>query len=132
MIDVDKELAFQPAEPGALNTVTLQHDGSFEVPVDRRRLDHVACQRQRLVNDRHRIVQHHLRLLAQLAQHLGAGQQRADGVTIRPGMRGHHELLALANGLQYAIEHERTARKTLPGAFYRALQQLVNSSAVLL
>ena len=95
MIDADEEPRFQTFEARPLDAVALQDDGRFVVSVDAVGLQDAIGEGQRLVDTRHRIMQHDIGLLAEAAKNLAAGECGPDRVAVGSGVRGEHEAVPL-------------------------------------
>src|SRR6202040_3217577 len=66
---------------------------------------HLIGERQRAINTRHAIVQHHVGLLPHGAQNLTTRQSRSDGVAIRPRVRRKHEPVTLLDLMENIPQH---------------------------
>ena len=72
MINVDEKLLLQPLQPGALDAVTFQDDGSIVISVHPIRFHHGIGKGQRLVDAWNTVVQNNIGVFAHGAQNLAA------------------------------------------------------------
>ena len=122
MIDADQKAVFQAFQPRAVNAVTLQNDRRFIIAGNAIGLQHLIGERQRAIDPRHAIVQHHVGLLPHGAQNLAARQRRSNGVAIGPRVRRQHEPVALLDLLENILQHRYAF--SLPG-FWTGLHPLL-------
>src|SRR5258708_15029590 len=106
MVDADEKPIFQTFKPRAMNAVALENDCRVIVAGNAIGLQYLIGERQRAIDSRYAVVQHHVGLLPHGAQDLATRQRRTNRIAIGACVRGQHESISLLDLLENILQHE--------------------------
>ena len=109
MVDVQDRRPVQPGDAGPLERAALHDDGGVGGSVDLARDANAVDAGKRLQVMRRRRVHHDLGGLADRAQRERHADGRADGVAVRPLVRGEQKPLTFADARDEAVEVRQVA-----------------------
>jgi hypothetical protein len=96
MVNVDEEAFFKTPEQRAPDAVAFEQDNGI-VPGDNIGLNDAMGEGKVLVDAGDAIVHNDLGVLSHDAQDLATGEGGADGVSVGPGVRSHHDAATRPN-----------------------------------